>query len=259
MIGLEIDKTIHFGGVLPLNNLCVAHRGYSSLAPENTAAAISGAMSFPYVQWVEVDVQCSIDGVPFLIHDYTLGRTTNGRGEVKDKTWAELQQLDAGSWKGKAYQNERLISFDQFLDFICGRLQANIEIKTHNNLYPGIEAKVIEAIKRRQMEHDVVLTSFDTDSLSRVKELDPYMRTGLIIDSNPNDLLLRLQLLKCSFLSINYRHIDPALVKSMRSAGITIMAWTIDDKKTMQRMRDLDADIMICTNEVGLWGEVFQK
>lgn len=255
----EIDETIHLGGVLSLNNLCVAHRGYSSLAPENTAAAIALAMSFPYVQWVEVDVQCSIDGVPFLIHDYTLGRTTNGRGEVKDKTWAELQQLDAGSWKRKAYQNEQLISLDQFLDLICGRLQANIEIKTHNNLYPGIEMKVIEAIKKRQMQHDVVLTSFDTNSLAKVKELDPYMPTGLIIDSNPNDLLLRLQLLKCSFLSINYRHIDTALVESMRSAGITIMAWTIDDKKAMRHIGDLDPSIMICTNEVALWGDVFQK
>lgn len=255
----EIDETIHLGGVLSLNNLCVAHRGYSSLAPENTAAAIALAMSFPYVQWVEVDVQCSIDGVPFLIHDYTLGRTTNGRGEVKDKTWAELQQLDAGSWKGKAYQNEQLISLNQFLDLICGRLQANIEIKTHNNLYPGIEMKVIEAIKKRQMQHDVVLTSFDTNSLAKVKELDPYMPTGLIIDSNPNDLLLRLQLLKCSFLSINYRHIDTALVESMRSAGITIMAWTIDDKKAMRHIGDLDPSIMICTNEVALWGDVFQK
>lgn len=240
-----------------MNNLCVAHRGYSSLAPENTAAAISLAMSFPYVQWVEVDVQCSSDGVPFLIHDYTLGRTTDGRGDVKDKTWAELQQLDAGSWKGKAYQNERLLSLEQFLDLICGRLQANIEIKTHNNLYPGIEAKVVEAVKRKQMEHDVVLTSFDPDSLARVKEFDPYMPTGLIIDSNPSDLLLRLQLLKCSFLSINYRHINTTLVENMRSSGITIMAWTVDDKKTMQRVSELDRDIMICTNEVALWGEVF--
>lgn len=244
---------------MSLNNLCVAHRGYSSLAPENTASAISLAMSFPYVQWVEVDVQCSSDGIPFLIHDYTLGRTTNGRGEVKDKTWAELQQLDAGSWKGKAYQNERLISLDQFLDLICGRLQANIELKTHNNLYPGIEAKVIEAVRKRQMEHDVVLTSFDTECLSRVKELDCDMPTGLIIDSNPNDLLLRLQLLQCTFLSINYRHIDASLVESMRNAGITIMAWTVDDKKAMQRMRQLSPDIMICTNEVALWGEVFQN
>lgn len=237
-------------------NPCVAHRGYSSIAPENTASAIHLAMTYPYVQWVEVDVQCSSDGVPFLIHDYTLGRTTNGHGDVKDKTWAELSQLDAGSWKSKEYGGEPLLSLDDFLDLICGRLYANIELKTHDNLYPDLELKVIEALRKRHMQHDVVLTSFDRGSLSKVKQLDETIETGLIIDSKPEDLLFQLQDLKCSYLSMNYRHLDTLLVEEVIRSGISMMAWTIDDAKIMREIIELHPEIMICTNNVSIWGEI---
>ncbi|GJM74194.1 hypothetical protein HMSSN036_64100 [Paenibacillus macerans] len=109
----------------------------------NTMAAVKLAMEQPEVHWIEVDVQLSKDGVPLLIHDFTLNRTTSGSGPVKDKTWAELQELDAGSWKSQAYAGERLLSLSEFLDAIAGRLRANIEIKTEGNRYPGLEEKVI--------------------------------------------------------------------------------------------------------------------
>lgn len=82
-----------------MNHLCVAHRGFSGIAPENTMAAFKLALEQPFVHWVELDVQLSKDGVPVVIHDFTLERTTNGTGKVKDSDWKALQQLDAGSWK----------------------------------------------------------------------------------------------------------------------------------------------------------------
>lgn len=236
-----------------MSNPCVAHRGFSGIAPENTMAAISLAMEQPFVHWVEVDVQLSKDGVPLLIHDFTLNRTTNGRGPVKDKTWAELQTLDAGRWKSKAYAGERLVSLDQFLDKIQGRLRANIEIKTQGNLYPGIEEKVIGAIKKRRMEQEVVLTSFEPRILAKVKEIGRGIRTGLIIDGYPKDLLLRLQLLECSFLSIGYRHLTTELAGKAAKRGIEIMAWTLDDVRRMRKVADLHKDILLCTNRPDIW------
>lgn len=84
-----------------MNNLCVAHRGFSSIAPENTMAAFLLAMEQPEVQWMELDVQLSRDGVPVVIHDFTFDRTTNGKGLVRETDWSEIQQLDAGAWKEK--------------------------------------------------------------------------------------------------------------------------------------------------------------
>lgn len=236
-----------------MQNLCVAHRGFSGIAPENTMAAIKLAMEQPDVHWVEVDVQLSKDGVPLLIHDFTLNRTTNARGPVKQKTWAELRELDAGSWKSKNFAGERLISLDEFLDTIAGRLKANIEIKTEGNLYPGIEEKVISAVKKRHMEHEVVLTSFEPRILAKVNEIGRGIRTGLIIDSNPKDLLLRLQLLNCSFLSIRYKSLTADLVSKAIRRGIEIMAWTMDDVKSLRRTAALHKDILLCTNRPDIW------
>ncbi|RCX21751.1 glycerophosphoryl diester phosphodiesterase [Fontibacillus phaseoli] len=242
-----------------MSNLCVAHRGFSGIAPENTMAAVTLAMEQPYVHWIEVDVQLSKDGVPLLIHDFNLNRTTNGRGPVKDKTWEELSSLDAGGWKSKAYAGERLINLDNFLDKIKGRLQANIEVKTQGNLYPGIEEKIISAVKKHRMEQDVVLTSFEPRVLAKIKEIGRGIRTGLIIESKPNDLLLRLQLLHCSFLSINYRHLSAELAGKAARRGIEVMAWTLDDVRRMRRVAAMHGDILLCTNRPDIWRKAINE
>lgn len=234
-------------------NPCVAHRGFSGIAPENTMAAVSLAIEQPFVHWIEVDVQLSKDGVPLLIHDFTLNRTTNGKGPVKDKTWAELKTLDAGRWKSKAYAGERLISLDEFLDKIQGRLKANIEIKTQGNMYPGIEEKIIAAVRKRRMERDIVLTSFEPRILAKVRELGREIRTGLIIDGKPKDLLLRLQLLGCSFLSINYKHLSPDLARKAIHRGIDVMAWTMDEVWRLRRVAAMHSGILLCTNRPDKW------
>lgn len=236
-----------------MRNQCVAHRGFSGIAPENTMAAVKLAMAQEDVRWVEVDVQLSKDGVPLLIHDFTLNRTTNGRGPVKEKTWAELRALDAGSWKSKAYKGERLISLDEFLDAVAGRLCANIELKTEGNMYPGLEEKVISAVKRRHMEREVVLTSFEPRILAKIKEIGRSIRTGLIIDNQPKDLLLRLQLLHCSFLSIHYRALSAELAEKAFKRGIEVMAWTMDEAKALRRVAALHPDILLCTNRPDEW------
>lgn len=240
-------------------NPCVAHRGFSGIAPENTMAAVSLAIEQPFVHWIEVDVQLSKDGVPLLIHDYTLNRTTNGKGPVKDKTWAELRALDAGRWKSKAFAGERLISLDEFLDKIQGRLKANIEIKTQGNLYPGIEEKIIAAVKERRMEQDVVLTSFEPRILAKVRELGREFRTGLIVDGKSKDLLLRLQLLGCSFLSINYRYLTPELAGNAIRKGIDVMAWTMDEVWRLKRVAAMHSGILLCTNRPDKWRKAIEE
>ncbi|GAF06465.1 glycerophosphoryl diester phosphodiesterase [Paenibacillus pini JCM 16418] len=156
----------------------MAHRGFSSKAPENTLTAFKMAMEIPIVQWIEIDVQLSADGIPVVIHDFTLDRTTNGTGKVKDYTWQQIQRLDAGSWKGRAFRGERIPSLDEVLRLCCGRVRLNIELKTSGSMYPGLEQAVIKRVEAYHMEQDVVLTSFDTNALRRVKEINPSFRTG---------------------------------------------------------------------------------
>ncbi|MGE6573902.1 glycerophosphodiester phosphodiesterase [Paenibacillus xylanexedens] len=242
-----------------MNNLCVAHRGFSSIAPENTMAAFLMAMERPEVQWMELDVQLSRDGVPVIIHDFTVDRTTNGKGLVRETDWADLQRLDAGAWKNKSYKGERIPTLSELLDRSCGRVRLNIELKTQGDLYPGLPAAVIHEVRKRHMQNDVVITSFEPAALIEVKKLAPEIHTGLIIDARPGDLLTALRQMNCTFLSIGYTNVDKSLMNEMRSAGIRVMAWTVDDKTMMKKLAAVDPELMLCTNRPDVWELAFQE
>jgi glycerophosphoryl diester phosphodiesterase len=85
----------------------IAHRGFSGRAPENTTAAFTAALEFQ-VDGLELDIHRSRDGELVICHEPTVDRTTNGKGYIKDLTWEELRRLDAGSWFGSCFQNERI-------------------------------------------------------------------------------------------------------------------------------------------------------
>src|SRR5215471_16471459 len=107
----------------------IGHRGGGALAPENTLAGIRKAAESG-IRGVEFDVMLSSDGIPVLMHDETLERTTNGRGSVSATSFAKLASLDAGAWFGPGYRNERVPSFES-AGRLCAELGlwANVEIK----------------------------------------------------------------------------------------------------------------------------------
>lgn len=242
-----------------MKNMCVAHRGFSGKAPENTLAAVRMALALPYVRWMEIDVQLTRDGVPVVIHDFTLDRTTNGHGKIKNMEFEHLRRLDAGSWKGRAFRGERVPSLEEVLELASGRLRLNIELKTSGDMYPGLEKAVIDLVSSTGMRDDVVLTSFDAGALQRIKELDPRFRTGLIYDSRTGDPARKLKELDCSFLSISFARLNPGLAKQLAERGVKTMAWTVNKAKEMRRLAEMHSDIMICTNRPDIWGETFLK
>jgi glycerophosphoryl diester phosphodiesterase len=242
-----------------MKNMCVAHRGFSGKAPENTLAAVRMALALPYVRWMEIDVQLTRDGVPVVIHDFTLDRTTNGHGKIKNMDYEHLRRLDAGSWKGRTFRGERVPSLEEVLELASGRLRLNIELKTSGDMYPGLEKAVIDLVSSKGMRDDVVLTSFDAGALQRIKELDPRFRTGLIYDSRTGDPARKLKELDCSFLSISFARLNPGLAKLLAERGVKTMAWTVNKAKEMRRLAEMHSDIMICTNRPDIWGETFLK
>lgn len=242
-----------------MNNLCVAHRGYSSLAPENTLAACKLAMEQEQVSWIEIDVQLSRDGVPVVIHDYRLERTTNGAGNVRDHTLSELKKLDAGSWKSKKYAGEQIPTLKEILALTKGKVKLNIELKTVGDMYPNLAAAVLKDLCGTWETCDYVLTSFEKKALRQVKQLEPEVPTGLIIDASPPDLVRQLEQIGCHFLSIGYPYVTKALMKEMNSHNITVMAWTIDSARIMRNMAAIDPNMMICTNRPDVWNKAFAR
>jgi glycerophosphoryl diester phosphodiesterase len=107
----------------------IAHRGAGKLAPENTLAAFRLGAQYGY-RMFECDAKLSLDGLPFLLHDSTLERTTNGSGMAGEQDFAQLAQLDAGSWLGRAWAGEPLPTLENVARFcLANQLHLNIEIK----------------------------------------------------------------------------------------------------------------------------------
>ncbi|SDX19122.1 glycerophosphodiester phosphodiesterase family protein [Paenibacillus sp. CF384] len=229
-------------------NPCVAHRGASGLAPENTMAAFREALSFPFVQWIELDVQLSKDGIPVVIHDDSLRRTARVAGRVHEFTAEQLGKMDAGSWFDKSFAGEGIPTLQQVADATIGRCRLNVELKTYGNRYPGMEKKVVELLYKNGLQHDAVITSFDREALRTVRELTKEVRTGLILDASPWTLTMDLERLGANFLSVGYTRVTDQLLASMRAARVDVMAWTVNDAPMMKRLAALDSALMICTN-----------
>ncbi|MFY0544082.1 glycerophosphodiester phosphodiesterase [Brevibacillus sp. H7] len=229
-------------------NICMAHRGWSGKAPENTMAAIRLALTEPAIRAMEVDVQLSKDGVPVLFHDFTLERTTNGSGLLKDHTYEELTALDAGSWFGASCAGEKIPTLEEALQAVKGKCVLNIELKTAGDLYPGIEESVIRLVEQYEMKSDVYITSFDHEVVKRVRQLDDTMKTGLIVYGKPVLLQEQLKETGASILSMAYPYLTPDFVRSTLDSGIGLIAWTVDDPQAIQTLMSWHSDVQICTN-----------
>ena len=228
---------------------CMAHRGFSKVAPENTLIAFEKALELDYVTSIELDVQLSKDGIPVIIHDFSLERTTNGGGFVKDKTFHELRELDAGSWFSNQYVGEKIPSLEEVLKLLRNKdCFVNIELKTAGGRYKGYEHTIIDLVKKYDLEKTVCLTSFDHEVIKNIKSIETEIRTGLIIEGNP--VLLREQLLDCgaTILSINVNFLTIELVERLKNDPIDIVTWTVNDAATMQKVIGISKDIYICTN-----------
>jgi len=161
----------------------IAHRGAGFSAPENTLAAFKLGYESGF-RMFECDAKLSADGTAYLLHDPTLGRTTNGKGAAHRLTWAELQSLDAGSWHSEAFRLERLIKLGELGKFcIDNNCMLNIEIKPS----PGFEritgAKVAEQALQIWRDYPVqpLLTSFNPICLAAAKASAPSLPRGLLV------------------------------------------------------------------------------
>ena len=157
-----------------------AHRGASAVCPENTMAAFVKSLELG-ATGIETDVQMTKDGHLVLIHDEAINRTTNGSGYVKDMTFEQLSVLDAGSWFGESFEGERIPTLEELLRLLHQRdTILNIELKNGIFMYPGMEEKVIDLVRKYEMSDRVVFSSFNHYSLAFCKSIAPEIRTGIL-------------------------------------------------------------------------------
>jgi glycerophosphoryl diester phosphodiesterase len=218
----------------------IAHRGAGKLAPENTLAAFKLGASFGYRAF-ECDVKLSRDGVPFLLHDPDLTRTTGQYGIASERSWNELSTLDAGSWHSPAYAGEPLPSLEAIARFcINGGHRLNIEIKPT----PGDETRTghqvaLAAARLWSGQPAPLLSSFQVAALVAAQQSAPELPRALLLDKLQAGWLQTALDLQCVAVVARYNLFDEAMVGELQAAGLHALAYTVNDAGVAQRLQAL--------------------
>jgi glycerophosphoryl diester phosphodiesterase len=232
----------------------IAHRGAGKLAPENTLAAFRVGAAHGYTMY-ECDIKLSADGVPFLMHDATLERTTNGHGVGGDLPWSALSRLDAGGWHSRAYAGEPLASLDAIARHcLRNRHFLNIEIKPT----PGTEAhtgRVVAEHAARLWAGEAVpplLSSFQPDALATARDAATALPRGLLLDTLWTGWDRVANDLRCAAVICNYALWDASLVERVHRMGMRALSYTVNDESVAAHLGRLATDGVI-TDRVDLF------
>ena len=232
----------------------VAHRGAGKLAPENTLAAFKRGAREGY-RMFECDVKLSSDGVPFLLHDDTLERTTNGVGIAGQQTWQALSQLDAGSWHSSLYASEPIPSLDTIAAYcIANDFDLNIEIKPTTGT-DELTGKVVAQHTARLWQNGSrkpLLTSFKPNALQAAQDAAPELPRGLLLQELWTGWLETGLMLGCQAIICNHKLWDTSSVTQAKSAGFKLLSYTVNDEAEVARLLALGTDGII-TDRVNLF------
>lgn len=231
---------------------CVGHRGAAGLAPENTLAAFEAGIAAGAAA-VECDVHLTRDGRLVLMHDSDVSRTTDGVGQIGALTFETVRSLNAaGRQRGGRQTRQQVPTLDEFLALVAGRCVAQIEIKVPDGVpYAGIEAQVVDALRRHDALTRAEVISFDPATLDRVQALAPELRLGYLGSQRslpsecrafPELLAQRARAHAAAFLSLDRAFFSPAHLAAARGAGLEIAVWTVDEPAEMRRLIDLGVD-----------------
>ena len=236
----------------------IAHRGAGKLAPENTLAAFRLGAQHGY-RMFECDAKLSADGVPFLMHDATLERTTtSGHGIGGSQLWQALSQLDAGGWHSRAYAGEPLQTLENAARFCRANGHAlNIEIKPT----PGTErqtGQVVASHAARLWKGASVaplLSSFSPEALAGARASAPALPRGLLLESLETGWLQSALSLTCTAVICHHVLWDEDSVAQVHAAGLRALSYTVNDASAAERLVALGTDGII-TDRVDLFSPV---
>ncbi|WP_235618772.1 glycerophosphodiester phosphodiesterase [Embleya scabrispora] len=229
-----------------------AHRGAPTLAPENTlpsdeAARRSGA------DWIENDVQPSRDGVPHIMHDETVDRTTDGHGRIRDLTSAQLAALDAGKWFRPEFSGTKVMTLrGQLADLRSRGGRLLLEIK--NPQTREEIARIVEEVRQSGMSNRVFVQSFDRESLRITRDLAPELPLGLLGDEDEGDPVAVARELRLTSYNPSYYLVakHPDLVRRLHAAGVAVFAWTPDDPNEWSKLNEAGVDGIITNRSADL-------
>ena len=203
--------------------IAVGHRGAPSYAPENTVASFEEAIRLG-ARAVEFDLRLTADGVPVVLHDETLDRTTNGHGEVRQWEWNDLLRVDAGSWMHYRFAGTRLPSLDEALLAIGPYARPVIELKVE--IPPAV---LLESLRKYDLEGDAVVISFEPRWLADLRKESRELALGLLAEQWTIELPGIAERAGAEILGLHTEIIGTTQVAAAEAKRLEVWAFTAND------------------------------
>ena len=245
--------------------LRIAHRGASARAPENTLAAFAAAIQ-DGADAIELDVQRTEDGVPVVLHDPTLDRTTDGRGPLAATTLEALRRLDAGAWFAPRFRGERVPTLLEALECARGRCGLNVELKIAPARGGTLRSRarrsreeaallataVAKVLDQSRFDGFLLLSSFSAAALRAARAAMPQARLALLASRRMTGLRAAHRALGLETVNLHLRLATRRRFGMARRLGLGVLVWAVDDPADLRRVEDLGAD-GIMTDDVTLF------
>ena len=208
--------------------MSVAHRGYSTIYPENNIPAFENAIRVG-ADYIELDVHQTKDGVVVVTHDASIKRIAGVDKNVYDLTFDELESYDVGSWFSPDYKDLRVATLDQVMKLCKDKINVQIELKPTGN-EPNFEQNVVDVVKKNDMQEQCLFGSMSADCLKTIKKLDPSLKTLYIMMTAVGNMK---QIDFADSFSIEDSFVDEGLIDEIHSLSKTCFVWTLNTEETM--------------------------
>jgi len=217
----------------------IAHRGASGNFPENSRLAFEKAIA-ARADMIELDCQLSKDGHVVIFHDERLRRTARARGMVREKSLEELKKLDIGVWKKKAFRGQRILTLEETLETVAGKVDLCLDVKQFAGSQPGIEIKLLFILSHYGYLDQTIFSSFNYSCLARIRELAPEARIGLIhgagVTENPFAVAEEIG---AASIHVQREFASRTFLEQAWEAGLDVHVWTVNDPRDMQTLSSL--------------------
>lgn len=227
--------------------LRIGHRGSCAECPENTIVSFRRALE-QGAQMIECDLQLTADGHVVIIHDWTVERTTDGDGTVREMGLAELQKLDAGAWKDPKFAGEGIPTLDQTLDAVLPSGRLNLELKCRGSEEDArrLALSAVAAVSERDAFDKVIFSSFDPASLEALRDVSTDARIGVLWIFAPfDDAFALADRLGAGALHPRAEAVDAGVVDQARERGLAVNTWTVNEPPAILDMIRIGVDGII--------------
>lgn len=230
--------------------LVLAHRGANKVAPQNTLPAFEKAIQFN-ADGIETDVHLCKDGEIVICHNYTVDATSNGKGSIDEMTFAELRELDFGSYFSSDFKDVTLPTLAELLTLVKNMQLINIEIKSPQKDNDLVK-RVVEEVYKFGVEKNSIISCFNPECIKQVKDIDKNIKTALLYEDDElgNEIMTFGVAKYCQQLKADAAHPHRNLIThkeiiDLHNLGIAVNPWTVNLKEDIIKLTNWGCDALI--------------